>query len=145
MSTAATAQTPDEVTSWDALANGKEYTVTGPGIWSEQDSAYLFKETDYEQTFSLDTNAEKLTIAQITEIRSDNSSADTVNYQIQVLRSVSVHEVEVNGEYLDYLGTIRGKHKTGFKSLQIVKYGNGIGLHDYNNNQMWILVLPARE
>ena len=145
MSTAAMAQTPDEVTSWDVLANGKEYTVTGPGIWSEEDSAYLFKEVEYEQTFSLDQNAEQLTIAQITEVRGDNSTAAAVDYQIQTLRSVSVHEVDVNGEYLDYLGTIRGKHNIGFKSLQIVKYGNGIGLHDYNNNQMWILTLPARE
>ncbi|MBO4773044.1 MAG: hypothetical protein J5595_10950 [Bacteroidales bacterium] len=145
ISTAATAQTPDEVTSWDVLANGKEYTVTGPGIWSEDDSAYLFKEVDYEQTFSLDENAERLTIAQISELRSDNSTDDAVDYQIQTLRTVSVHEVDVNGEYLDYLGTIRGKHNIGFKSLQIVKYGNGIGLHDYNNNQMWILTLPARE
>ena len=46
MSTAAMAQTPDEVTSWDVLANGKEDTVTGPGIWSEEDSAYLFKEVE---------------------------------------------------------------------------------------------------
>ncbi|MBQ5550336.1 MAG: hypothetical protein IIT32_04690 [Bacteroidales bacterium] len=145
ISTAAMAQTPEEVTSWDVLANGKEYTVIGPGIWSEEDGAYLFQEVDYEQTFSLNEEAEQLTIAQIRELRSGNATDDEVNTQIQILRTVSVHEVETNGEYLDYLGTIRGKHDIGFKSLEIVKYGNGIGLHDYNKNQMWILTLPARE
>ena len=104
------AQTPEEVTSWDVLANGKEYTVIGPGIWSEDDGAYLFQEVDYEQTFSLNEEAEQLTIAQIRELRSGNATDDEVNTQIQILRTVSVHEVETNGEYLDYLGTIRGKH-----------------------------------
>ena len=144
LSTAAMAQTPDEITEWDALANGKEYTVIGPGIWNENDKAYLFQDVDYEQTFTLDTDGEKLTIAQIRETRSGNATADSTNYQKTIARTESIHEVETNGEYLDYLGTISGKHKVGFKSLEIVKYGNGIGLHDYNNNQMWILVLPAR-
>lgn len=144
LSTTAMAQTPDEVTEWDALANGKEYTVIGPGTWSETDKAYMFQDVDYEQTFTLDTDGEKLTIAQIRENRIDNSTAEATDYQKQIARTESIHEVETNGEYLDYLGTVSGKHKVGFKSLEIVKYGNGIGLHDYNNNQMWILVLPAR-
>ncbi|MBQ1696608.1 MAG: hypothetical protein II075_01875 [Bacteroidales bacterium] len=145
ISTAAMAQTPDEIESWDNLADGKEYTVLGPGIWNEEDSAYKFNAEEFELTFSLDTDAENLTIAKISEIRTDNSHDNVADYKIQTIRTESVHEVETNGEYLDYLGTIRGKHDIGFKSLQIVKYGNGIGLHDYNNNQMWILVLPARE
>jgi hypothetical protein len=145
ISTATMAQTPDEVTTWDVLANGKEYTVIGPGIWSEADSVYKFNKVDYELTFSLDEDAEKLTIAKIQEVRTDNSHDDVADYQIQTARSESKHEVETNGEYLDYLGTISGRHDIGFKSLEIVKYGNGIGLHDYNKNQMWILVLPARQ
>ena len=75
------AQTPDEVTTWDVLANGKEYTVIGPGIWSEADSAYKFNKVDYELTFSLDEDAEKLTIAKIQEVRTDNSHDDVADYQ----------------------------------------------------------------
>ena len=142
----ATAQTPDEVTSWDVLANGKEYTVEGPGAWSDEDSTYLFPKNDFEQTISLDADGEKLTLAHIRETRIEHPQEDdSIAYTIETLRTESVHNVEVNNEYLDYLGTEKGSPKIWFKSLEIVKFGDGIGLHDYNKNQMWILVLPARE
>lgn len=145
ISASATAQTPDEVESWDVLANGKEYIVAGPGIWDADNSAYIFAEKDYQTRISLDQDAEKLTVAKVRETPVEVQQDGQTQTVTQISRIVSVLEVETNGAFLDYLGTNSGHHDMEFKSLEIVKYGDGIGLHDYNKNRMWSLVLPAVE
>ncbi len=139
------AQTVEEVTSWDVLANGKEYIVSAPGTWDADNSTYIFAERDFEETFSINEDKSELTIAQTTyrnETKVVDGDTSIVTY---ATRTASVHSVDTNGEYLDYTGTLKGNHNIGFKSLEIVKYGNDIGLHDYNKNTMRILHLPAKE
>lgn len=145
ISTAAKAQTIDEVTTWDVLANGKEYRVSGAGYMDETDSSYMFAEQDYTETFSLNEEGSELTITRTKSTFETQIIDGQSTFVERIKRSESLYSVDINGKYLDYTGTIKGNHNIGFKSLEIVKFGNTVGLHDYNNNTMRMLFLPAVE
>lgn len=142
LSTTTSAQKADEINTWADLANNKNYVLGGPCTWSEEDSTYICEELDYTETFSLNEDANELTITQIHETYLPQEYEDGQGaVKITTNSKTAKYSVEINGEYLDYLGPISGNIKPWFKSLELVKQNGNIGLYDYTKKQIRYLII----
>lgn len=135
------AQQADEINTWADLANNKHYLLGAPCTWSEEDSTYIYEELGYREIFSLNKNADELSIIQIRDKEHKDKQGEVV--AIITTLNKAKYSVEINGEYLDYLGPISGNIKSWFKSLQLVKRNGNIELLDYTKNQIRALTNPT--
>ena len=139
MANSAAAQTAEKVTSLKELANGKEYKFD-TSFWDEEYLAYISVDMDFSQepftTFSLNEDANELTIREMLEKRSDNK----ILYEVT---SKSVYQVEIKGETIYNIKSLSGYNIVKFDSLLFLpnqsKFYNC--LQNIRNNNKWMLYL----
>lgn len=138
------AQTAKPVTSLKELANGKEYIFT-TGFWDDRFSDYISIDLDYSQepftTFSLNKNANELTISKILEKEDNNSQK---SYEI---KSKSVYQVEIKGETIYNIKSLSENEIVAFDSLKFItnesEYSNCLQNIRKNEKSMLYLELDA--
>ena len=110
------AQTAKPVSSLKELANGKEYGFY-IGFWNESFSDYEASERFPQEpftTFSLNKNANELTISKILEKEDNNGET---SYEIM---SKSVYQVEIKGETIYNIKSLSGYDIVEFDSLLFI-------------------------
>lgn len=141
------AQNEEQLPSWNDLANGKVYSVKGPGYYNSEISDYVFNfSSGKPSTFTLDKYTKFLSITTVKRTMYERESGNKqfiITMRMDTIKALL--EVDYTGQNLTVLKTIDGNNAMRFNKLTIVKFKDGVGLKDDENSTMWMLETPKKD
>jgi len=135
------------VMNWGDLKKDLYYQISAPAEWKTTEADgngwFLPENPPIQEYVSLSDDEMLLSWIDVEEEIQEQVIDSTVSITTNKKALESLHTVDVSGEYLDIVGTIKG-HRQNLKSLQIMQYADKIVLYD-NNKVIRILTLEPIE
>lgn len=141
---------------WEDLAMDKFYELSRPALWNgpknpdpeaeeaENPGWIMVDNPHITEYVSLNEYGDMLTWITTEEKMLEQITDSTVARAVKKVSVESVHTVDVSGEFLDIVGTIKGKRQES-KNFQIMKYADKLIIYDYNNKILRLLSTEPRE
>ena len=146
MTLTAMSQKEEQLPSWNDLADGKVYSVRGPGYYHSDISDYVFSFSSARpSTFTLDKYTKFLSITTIKKTEYERDLGDkqfVITMRMDTIRTMLA--VDFHGQDLTVVKALDGDNAMQFNKLKIVKFEDGIGLEDSEHTKMWILEMPNK-